>query len=144
MTEYTCFIFRKVSDHVEFILTDVEPGRFLVPIIDVDEDDTGAGKKFVEQMECLGLKIENPKKHVIPFGKDWEKQTACMLVRVTIFPLNFPSGLHVRGIKDVFDNIDSSQAIKFYKLIDKLQQYGFFEKMDLEFFQKLEELRGVK
>ncbi|MFA5652200.1 MAG: hypothetical protein WC933_02445 [Candidatus Paceibacterota bacterium] len=144
MTEYTCFIFRKVGEHIEFVLTDINPGKYLAPVIDIDENNEEALKNFLNQMEELGLRIKDPDQHIVPFGKDWKKNKACMLVRVDIFPLRFPMELHVREIQEVFNNIDHSQGLQFYKMIEKLQQYSLFKKMDLEFFQKLDDLRKVK
>lgn len=142
MTEFTCFIFTMVEDHVHFVLTDVSPGRFKVPVKDIDEEEDDASSKFIEEIFSLGLCVVDKEKHIIPFGgKTVEgKKTANLLMKVKITDL--AEGLFLKGIGEVFDNIHPEQALKFYKLVDKLQNFGFFQKTDLGFFRKLEELRS--
>ena len=142
MTEFTCFIFSKVEGHINFVLTDITPGKYKVPVVDIDDEDDNASMKFIEGISSLGLCVVDKEKHIIPFGgKTLEgKKTANLLVKVQI--TNLAEGLFLKGIGEVFDNIHPEQALKFYKLVDKLQNFGFFQKMDLEFFRKLEELRS--
>jgi hypothetical protein len=131
-----------VEDHVYFVLTDVSPGRYKVPEKDIDEEEDDASLKFIEEINSLGLCVVDKDKHIIPFGGKvtGDKKTANLLMKVKITSL--AEGLFLRNIGEVFNNIDSSQALKFYNLINKLQELNFFQKMDLDFFRKLEELRS--
>jgi hypothetical protein len=131
-----------VEDHVHFVLTDVSPGRYKVPVKDIDEEEDDASLKFIKEINSLGLCVINKDKHIIPFGgKTGEnKNTANLLVKVQI--TNLAEGLFLKGIGDVFNNIHPEQALKFYKLVNKLQELGFFQKMDIEFYSTLEELRS--
>jgi hypothetical protein len=131
-----------VGDHVHFVLTDVSSGRYKVLVKYIDEEEDGASLKFVEEINSLGLCVVDKDKHMIPFGgKTVEgKKTANLLMKVQI--TNLAEGLFLRNIGEVFNNIHPEQALKFYKLVDKLQNFGFFQKTDLEFFRKLEELRS--
>ena len=144
MTEFTCFIFTKVEDHLNFVLRDITPGKYKVPVVDIDDEDDNASTKFIEEISSLGLCVVDKEKHIIPFGgKTVEgKKTANLLMKVKITDL--AEGLFLKGIGEVFNNIDPSQALRFYKLVNKLQELGFFQKMDIEFYSTLEELRSFR
>jgi hypothetical protein len=131
-----------VEDHLNFVLRDITPGKYKVPVVDIDDEDDNASTKFIEEISSLGLCVVDKEKHIIPFGgKTVEgKKTANLLMKVKITDL--AEGLFLKGIGEVFNNIDPSQALRFYKLVNKLQELGFFQKMDIEFYSTLEELRS--
>jgi hypothetical protein len=133
-----------VEDHLNFVLRDITPGKYKVPVVDIDDEDDNASTKFIEEISSLGLCVVDKEKHIIPFGgKTVEgKKTANLLMKVKITDL--AEGLFLKGIGEVFNNIDPSQALRFYKLVNKLQELGFFQKMDIEFYSTLEELRSFR
>lgn len=141
MINCTCYCYFFYGEKLYFVVTDQSKGNQKVPVVMVDENSGNSEEMLISEIRGLGLMTSLDR--LVPFEKDVEKKTATFFVK-TVIVGDGPKGMSLSSVGDLFNNICREQFRSFVKLLSIMKKSGEFLKTEIDFFQKMEELRLSK